>query len=114
MSDEDNAMYSIKDIQGLCSSIRKNVAKDLTGEKIVHMTDLDLNEFITIQQIKNIIMDHCIIDDDDILLNTEIYAKILEEVSSDMYGAALSKLAASDKIDVAWDDELNEMIFLFK
>lgn len=114
MSDDDSAMYSIKDMDGLCCSIRKIVAKDLAGEKIVHMTDLDLNEFITIQQIKNIIMDYCIIDDDDILVNTEIYSKILEEVSSDMYGAALSKLAASDKIDVAWDDELNEMIFLFK
>lgn len=110
----DDAMYRIKDMDGLCSSIRKDVAKDLTGEKIVHMTDLDLNEFITIQQIKNIIMNNCIVDDECILLNTDIYTKILEEVSSDMYGAALSKLAASDKIDVAWDDDLNEMIFLFK
>ena len=50
-------------------------------------------------------------DDESIYLNMIVYENIVETITYQVYGAALSKLAASGFLKCAWDEKLNDMVF---
>ena len=112
---EMNVTYRVKDVAGFCKGTRQLVVDDLHGSigYTGKLTDKDLDEFITLAQIENIIRENQLTTDDDesIYLNMIVYENIVETITYQVYGAALSKLAASGFLECAWDEKLNDMVF---
>lgn len=98
--------FIINDITRLAHSIRKNAA--ITRESY----DEDLDKFITINQVESLIRDNMTIDENDtMVINEDQYDSIFTQVRYWIYNTGLAKLAADNKIECAWDDETNSMIF---
>lgn len=104
-------IYSITDLEGFCLHVRDNAAKTLCDNN-----KEDLEEYITTQQVKNLVQSFSLGTDDnnDLMIDESSYEQILDAIIDDIYQAGLSKLAASDKINCAWDDAENCMIFWAK
>lgn len=104
------SLYIIKDMQKFCKTIRDEAVVSLSAN-ISKKTDID--EFITIKQCEEIVGRKCISHDDygRLILNKDLYVDILQEIAEQIYQSALSKLAASDIIECAWDEKLQKMTF---
>lgn len=102
--------FVIKDMFRFCKAIRGEAVLSLS-ENISEQTNID--EFITIVQCEEIINRKCQSHDDygRYILNKHLYTDILYEIAEQIYQSALSKLAASDIIECAWDDNLQKMTF---
>lgn len=101
-----NDTFIINDIDKLAYSIRKNAALTISDSSD------NLDSFISIGQMKNLINNYVIIsEDNDLMLDEEGYEQIFDETSTWIINIGLAKLAAEDKIECAWDDESNDMIF---
>lgn len=100
--------YSITDIDGFAQTIRDGAARSISE----NYTE-NLDDFISIGQIRSIVQDKSIgIDDDGLLMITEeLFDEIFEHIRETIYQVGLSKLAANGQIECAWDDEKNEMTF---
>jgi len=102
-----NDCFVINDIEKLAFSIRKNAALTISTD-----TNEDLDTFISIEQMKNLIYNYTIrTDDGDLILDEEGYEQIFDETSSWIVNVGLAKLAGENKIECAWDDEINDMVF---
>ena len=101
-------IYAIIDLEGYAREMRDAAAKSLSDD---HEENLD--EFITISQMINIINEECVgFDDNDRpLLNEDANEKIYESTVVWIHNIGLAKLAAKGLIECAWDEKANEMIF---
>lgn len=104
-------VYAITNLQGYASQMRDAAAKNLSDEP-----EHNLDEYITLGQIMNMIKKECIGFDDENrpLLDEKANEKIFENTSIWIYNSALAKLAAKDLVECAWDNDINEMIFWSK
>lgn len=100
--------FSISDMTGFITTIRNNAA-----ESICENYTEDLNEFITLPQVEQMVINKSIGQDETgcYLITEEIFDSIFEDIRDTIYQTGLAKLAASNKIECAWDDELNDMVF---
>ena len=107
----DNEIYSITDLDGYASSIRVSVADSFTE----NYTE-NLDEYITLEQSKNIIIGYSLGQDEDghYLIDEESFNNAFDDMREWFYEAGLSKLAAKGLVECAWDDDLNQMIFWVK
>jgi len=102
-----NNAFIINDMEKLAYSIRKNAALTISSD-----SDENLDDFISIGQVQNLIYDYAIVsDEDELILDEDGYENIFDETSSWIINVGLAKLAAENKIECAWDDESNDMIF---
>lgn len=103
-------IYAIKDINGYAAEIRKSAAQSIADS----INNLD--EFITIQQVINLVYKESIgIDDcNRPLLNEDANANIFDSIVVWLHNAAVAKLAADGYIECAWDSKNNEMVFWIK
>lgn len=107
----ENEKFIIKQINNFCKTIRNEVVNSFPTVIANNIID----EFITIEQCKTIVFDRCEIDDDGMpVVDENIYSQILIDIGQQIHQSALSKLAANDIIECAWDDKKNEMIFWAK
>jgi hypothetical protein len=108
---EDTNIYSIIDLDGYASSIRDGVA-----QSFVENYEENLDEYITIDQVKNLIIGYSLGQDEDnnYLINAEVFNDTFDDVREWFYEAGLSKLAAKGVIECAWDDNEDRMIFWVK
>lgn len=109
---EDNdAIYSITDLDGYASSIRDGVA-----QSFVEDYNENLDEYITLEQVKSLIIGYSLGQDEDnnYLINAEVFNDTFDDVREWFYEAGLSKLAAKGVIECAWDDDSNQMVFWVK
>lgn len=114
---DENTVFVISDIEGFCDATRDLVAYDLHGVSRKKSVEENLDDFITLKQIESIVQDLSLDtdhNDDEIRINIDIYEDILEEVSTQIYGTALAKLAADGFLESAWDENLNDMVFWVK
>ena len=114
---DENTVFVISDIEGFCDATRDLVAYDLHGDSRKKSVEENLDDFITLKQIESIVQDLSLDtdhNDDEIRINIDIYEDIIEEVSSQIYGTALAKLAADGFLESAWDENLNDMVFWVK
>jgi hypothetical protein len=102
--------FFIKDMSRFCEILRKEAVFSLS-DNISEKTNID--EFITLRQCEEIVNRKCKTHDESgvKILNEDIYANMLYEIAEQIYQSALSKLAASDIIECAWDDNSQKMIF---
>ena len=73
----------------------------------------NLDDFITIPQVINMIKENNLGLDDEgnYLINEDIFDDVFNNIRDRLYEVALAKLAAKGLIECAWDDESNEMVF---
>ena len=108
MSEE---VYAIVDLHGYVNEMRRAAANTLVeGDE---NSEENLDEFISIGQMINIINKECVgFDDKDRpLLNEECNERIYENTVTWIHNVGLAKLAAQDLIECAWDNDSNEMVF---
>jgi|688.fasta_scaffold400786_3 hypothetical protein len=100
--------YSVLDLDAYADSIRSAAASSLCE----NYTE-NLDDFITINQVKDIISNHIVgIDENDrYIVDEDSFNDTFEEVSIWLHEVGLAKLAAAGKLECAWDDESGEMIF---
>ena len=100
--------YVITKMEKFCKAIITEAANGLSQKQ-----NGNINDFITIEQCKQIVESQCDIAEDtgEYTINEKSYWNIITKVSEQIYQSALSKLAADDIIECAWDDDANKMIF---
>lgn len=101
-------IYSINDLDRYAESMRKNAALSFT-----EFYNENLDDFISINQTVNLIQSNSVGEDEDgnLLIDEDSYNKTFEELRIWLYNVGLAKLAAANKVECAWDDKLNEMVF---
>lgn len=100
--------FSITDMDGFVESIRHGAAQSISEEYTENLDD-----FLTLKQVELLIVKKSLgKDSDDLYVITEdIFDDIFEDIRSEIYQAALAKLAARGIIECAWDDAENRMVF---
>lgn len=103
-----NEVYAIVDLEGYASQMRDAAAKSLSEDYTENLDD-----FITINQMINLVKKECVgFDDDDRpLLDEDTNEKIFENIAIWIHNVGLAKLAAQNLVECAWDSEINEMVF---
>ena len=100
--------YVIDDINGFAYHIRDNVAKSFTE---TYTENLD--EFISIQQIINLVASKSKRKDKEgkFIINENIFNDIFDDIRIWLYEVGLARLAGKNLLECAWDSDANEMIF---
>lgn len=103
-----NDVYAIVDLDGYATEMRQAAAKSIADP-----FDDDLNTYISLKQMINLINDECIgFDDKDRpLLNEDTNEKIYESTVVWIHNIGLAKLASQNLIECAWDSTEKEFIF---
>jgi hypothetical protein len=100
--------YSVVDLRGFADSMRK-AAADSFSETYTE----NLDEFISNEQIINMIHSQSLglDENNDYIIDEDIFDNIFDDIRDWLYGVGIAKLAASGKIECAWDNNSNEMVF---
>lgn len=101
-------IYSITNLTGYADAIRDGAARSFTENY-----SEDLNDFITIDQIIEIIKSYSLgLDNNNCYtINEDTFDIIFDEVRECIYGSALAKLASKGIIECSWDESSNHMVF---
>ena len=104
-------VYTIIHLEDYAAEMRESAAKSICEKHTEN-----LNEYISIGQMINLIKENCLgVDDNDRpLIDEDTNIKIFEETSVWIHSIGLAKLAAKDLIECAWSDEDNAMVFWAK
>lgn len=104
-------VYAITDILGYAESMRRAAADYISDNN-----KEDLNDYISIKQIINLVNQNCVgFDEEDRpLLDENSNEEIFEETITWIYNVGLAKLAAKGYVECAWDNDSNEMVFWAK
>ena len=91
----------------------KHLGKDIAKQRKIPLNKF--REYITVKEIKNIIRQYALQDEDNgLLMNYKILHRICEEINTWVLGIELAKLASLDSVETYWDSEKNCMIFSYK
>jgi hypothetical protein len=91
----------------------KHLGKDIAEQRKIPLNKF--KEYITVKEIKNIIRQYALPDEDNgLLMNYKILYKICEEINTWVLGIELAKLASLDSVETYWDSEKNCMVFSYK
>jgi hypothetical protein len=104
-------IHAIMNLGKYAAYIRRRAALSFSED---HEENLD--DFITIAQTANLIEEHSVGKDEDgrLLIDEAANKSLFEAVRVRLYNAGLSKLAAKDLLECAWDDKKGEMVFWAK
>ena len=101
-------IYAITNLEGYAEEMRVCAAKN-----ICDTYDDDLNEYISIGQMINLIKQNCLGFDEQNrpLLDEDANCEICEQTSVWIHNVGLARLASKDLVQCAWSDKDNTMIF---
>ena len=104
-------VHAIMNLDKYASYIRKRAAISFSEDYAE-----DLDDFVTIKQTVDMIIDHSIGKDEKglYLIDESSHKRLFEEIRLRIYNSGLSKLAAKDMLECAWDDKKGEMVFWAK
>jgi hypothetical protein len=103
--------YAIENLDDYANELRQLAANTINPEN-----QENLDDFITICEIKNLVKENARGTDENgkLLIDEEIYEKLFYSIGDWIYGIGLSRLASKNLIECAWDDKLNCMVFWAK
>lgn len=109
---QDDTVYAITDVSGYVSQMREAAAQSVSENS----THDNLDNYISIGQMIGLVESHCLGFDDNNrpLLNEKQNEIIFHETATMIHNVGLARLAATDLVECAWDDEINEMVFWHK
>lgn len=99
----------IDNMQTYCESIREFAATEISE----HYTE-DLNSYISLKQVEGLVVPVCRTKNNNYYISEKKHYFVIETIMDMIYGVGLAKLAGEDKIECAWDDESNAMVFWSK
>lgn len=101
-------VFAIMNLEKYASYVRKRVASSMSEDR-----GDDLDEFITIKQACDMIIDYSVGKDEEgrPLLDDESHSRLFEAVKTRIFNCGLSKLAARGELECAWDEESRNMVF---
>ena len=101
-------VYAITNLDGYAEEMRVCAAK-----QICETYDEDLNQYISIGQMINLVKQNCVGFDEQNrpLLDEDRNSEIFEQTCVWIHNVGLARLAAKDLVQCAWSDEDNTMIF---
>ena len=107
----DDQVYAITNLDGYANEIRTAAANSISD-----CQNDNLDEYITITQITNLVKQKCLGYDDlnRPMLNELINETIYEDIAVWIHNVGLARLAAEDLVECAWDEDSNEMVFWAK
>lgn len=109
---EEGEIHCIMNLEKYAEHIRKSAAQSFAkGEKLDEKEDL--NEYVTINQVCQMVAENALGMDEEshYLINDDGYEVLLKQIKTRIYNSGLSKLAAKDLIECAWDSKKKTMIF---
>lgn len=107
-------MHCIMNLEKYAEYIRKNAATSFADAKKKELDESeDLESYVTVGQISQMIAENAIGQDEEghYLIADEGQKILLEQLKTRIYNSGLSKLAAKNLIECAWDDKKKTMIF---
>ena len=104
----NNHFYAIHDIEGYATQMRK-----AAGDFISQSNNDNLDDYISIGQINNLLNEHCLGYDAENrpILDEDTNGFLFDTIVDWIHNVGLSKLASKGLIECAWDEQTNEMIF---
>lgn len=88
--------------------------RDFAAQEL-YVSQEDLDNYITIPQITNILAENSCGTDPEYnnayVIDDKIHGKIFSAICVWIQNTALAKLAAENLLECAWDENLNEMVF---
>jgi hypothetical protein len=104
-------VYAIVDVDGYAIQMRDAAAQSISSD-----TNENLDEYISLKQMTNLVEEFCLGHDDEDrpLLDEDTNEKIFEEAALWIHDVGLAKLAAKDLVECAWNNEINQMVFWSK
>ena len=101
-------IYSITDLQNYAIYIRDSAASSFAEDYTENLDD-----FISVQQVINLIKKHSLGTDKngDLMIDSDAFDNTFDDIRTWLYGVGLAKLSAKGIIECAWDNDLNEMVF---
>lgn len=98
------AQYRIDDMHEFCLGVREAAL-----ESVFSGCRYDSRDYLSLAVVESVTRQIC---DEDLFVNQELYEWICEELADIAIGSSLSKLAAQDLIEAAWD--VDDMVFWLK
>ena len=104
-------IFTIVDLTRYAASMRKNAVLSLSDD-----VESNLDQFITLSEVGQLIKNNSVGEDEEgnYLITEDTFNQTFDEIRTWIEGVVLANLAAQDKIECAWDDEANEMVFWSK
>ena len=104
-------LYSVLDLSAYAEQMRDSAAKSIKENYAENLDD-----YININQVYAIIYKEAVLLDEEsrCVLDEEANERIYDSIRVWIHNTSLSKLAASDLVECAWDNKLNEMVFWTK
>jgi hypothetical protein len=96
----------IKNLTKFAKIVVKEAAKE------VGINAKNVNDYITLTQAKNLIIEHSCNKDGDLVVNDKRMNKIHTDLCKWFQGFELARLSAMDKFECYWDNEQDKMIFI--
>lgn len=99
--------YVIKELQIFAKEIREVVALSFEADDLK-----DIDEYISINQVINIINEHALYFRDNLpVIDEETLDEICLDIKTLIFNVGLSKLAAKGLLECSWSDKDNEFVF---
>ena len=108
---EEIEVMVVEDRDLFLTSLRDSVSVTVANDAI---DDGVLDKYLTLEQMSQILEDYVEGIDEETgceFMTEEAYALLLKDVTATFLGTCLSKLAAADLVESAWDDERGEQVF---
>jgi hypothetical protein len=111
MEIEMSESYVIMDLDGYVKEMRSAAADDIASSN-----DDDLNQYISLQQMKNLVEEWSLGFDNQgrLIIDEDANHHIYEDTKTWITNVGLAKLAAAGAIECAWDNNCNDMVFWVK
>lgn len=103
-----NNVYTITDLNQYALAIREQAIESIADDQNTNWDD-----FITVDEVIDIVACHSLGCDNDNnhMIDEETHNYIMDDLNTWIINIGLAKLAGANKIECAWDDSVNEMVF---
>lgn len=123
MSDEKDTaeVFVIENVPKFADELRDSViyqmidSGELPKPSSKNMSRKDMNKYITVSQVMNIIRDNLlsINEENQFVIDMDCFDEIYFRVCDNIHGSMISKLASDGVIESAFDEEKNKFVFWF-
>ena len=109
--DEEKETYLIINLKKYAKHVRDEASSLFTDNN-----EENLDDYITIHQVIDLIKEVSIgkNEKNQYIIDEDGNENLIEKIIKRIYNSGLSKMAAQDQIECAWDDKKNKMIFWSK
>ena len=109
--DDEIEVMLVEDEELFLTSLRESVSATVAKDAV---KEGELDRYLTIEQMRKIMADYVDGVDEETgceFMTEDSYADLLADISATFLGVCLSKLAAADLVETAWDEKRGEQVF---